>query len=78
MRPIAAPPRIITGIVMTAGTPSDSIRAQSMPVNAMTEPTDRSMPPVRITKVMPTARISRYALSSSSAEMLRGVMKLPK
>ena len=52
--------------------------AHRIPVSASTEPTDRSMPPVTMTNVMPTARISRKALSSSSADMFRGVMKLPK
>ena len=30
-----------------------------MPVNAITEPTERSIPPVTITNVIPTARITR-------------------
>ncbi len=34
-------------------------------VKPMTEPTDRSMPPERITKVMPTAAMPRNALSVS-------------
>ena len=76
--PIPAPLRIITGMTTPVGTPSLSSRAHMMPVNARTDPTDRSMPPVRITKVMPTARMSRYALSSSSDEIRRGVRKLPK
>ena len=59
IRPIAAPPRIISGTTTIAGSPSASSFAHRMPVNAMTDPTDRSMPPVRITNVMPTARISR-------------------
>ena len=36
------------------------------------------MPPVTMTKVMPTARINRYALSNRSAEMFLGVMKSPR
>jgi hypothetical protein len=36
-----------------------------MVVSAITEPTDRSMPPVRMTKLMPTATISRKPLSIS-------------
>ena len=35
----------------------------TIPDRASTEPTDRSMPPEMMTKVIPTARISRYALS---------------
>ena len=63
---------------MARDTPAASSCASQMPVNAMTEPTDRSMPPVTITKVKPTARISRYALSSRSEEMFLGVMKSPR
>ncbi len=39
--------------------------AETMVVSAITEPTDRSMPPDRITKVMPTATTMRKALSIS-------------
>ena len=39
--------------------------ADTIVVSAMTEPTDRSMPPERITKVMPTATMHRKALSIS-------------
>ena len=35
----------------------------STPVNAITAPTERSMPPDRMTKVMPTAAMPRKALS---------------
>ena len=58
-RPIAAPPRMIAGITTAAGWPAASRSAQRMPVKAITEPTERSMPPVTMTKVIPTARISR-------------------
>ncbi len=37
--------------------------ASSTVVNATTAPTERSMPPVRITKVMPVATTSKKALS---------------
>ena len=33
--------------------------APSIPVNDISAPTERSIPPVRITNVIPTARISR-------------------
>ena len=33
--------------------------------SATTAPTERSMPPVRMTKVIPTASTIRYALSTS-------------
>src|ERR1035437_2998401 len=36
-----------------------------MVLNATTDPTDRSMPPDRITKVMPTATMTKKALSIS-------------
>ena len=39
--------------------------ADTIVVSATTEPTDRSIPPARITKVMPTATTSRKALSIS-------------
>ncbi|MNT91282.1 hypothetical protein D3C72_2323500 [compost metagenome] len=39
--------------------------ASTMVVSATTEPTDRSMPPERITKVMPTATMIKKALSIS-------------
>jgi len=39
--------------------------ADSMVVSATIEPTDRSIPPDRMTNVMPTATISRKALSIS-------------
>ena len=38
-------------------------------------PTDRSMPPVRITNVMPTASTSRYELSMSRFDSSRALMK---
>jgi hypothetical protein len=39
--------------------------ADTIVVSAITEPTERSMPPERITKVMPTATMIRKALSIS-------------
>ncbi len=39
--------------------------ANTMVVSATTAPTDRSMPPERMTKVMPTATMMRKALSIS-------------
>jgi hypothetical protein len=61
------------GTATTAGIPCARRLAPRIPVKAMTEPTDRSIPPVRITNVRPTARTTRYALSSSSAERLPGL-----
>ena len=62
----------MTGTATTAGIPCDSMLAPRIPVNAITDPTERSIPPVRITKVSPTARTTRYALSRSSADRLPG------
>ena len=47
------------------GQPSCSVLAAIIVDSATTEPTERSMPPVRITKVMPTASTIRNALSMS-------------
>ena len=47
------------------GQPSCRVFAAIIVDSATTEPTDRSMPPVRITKVMPTASTIRKALSIS-------------
>ena len=49
----------INGMTTTGGHPPASIAAAIMVDNATTAPTERSMPPVRMTKVMPTARTIR-------------------
>ena len=46
-----------------------------MVVSAITEPTDRSMPPDRITNVMPTATMHRKALSISRLRKTWGEKK---
>jgi hypothetical protein len=46
-----------------------------MPVSPAMEPTDRSMPPVRITKVMPTATIPTTTDWSRMLKMLDRVRK---
>ncbi len=51
-----------TGIVAAAGQPASISRAAIIADSATTAPTDRSMPPVRITNVMPTARTMRCEL----------------
>ena len=48
----------------------------TMPEKISTEPTDRSMPEVMITNVMPTERISSTAVSMSSSWKLYRVGKL--
>jgi hypothetical protein len=58
-RPMRAPVASIVGATTDDGSPCRSRLAPIIPVNDITAPTDRSMPPVRITNVMPTARISR-------------------
>ena len=55
--PAARPARIATGI----GTPLTSSSAVMQPVSPSTEPTDRSMPAVRITSSWPTAMIPKIA-----------------
>jgi hypothetical protein len=49
--------------------------AETMVVNAITEPTERSMPPARITKVMPTAQMIRKALSMNRFRNTCGAKK---
>ena len=57
--PIRAPPPSMIGTTTDDGRPSRSRLAPIIPENDITAPTDRSIPPVRITNVIPTARISR-------------------
>jgi len=47
----------------------------TMLVRATVDPTDRSMPPARMTKVMPTAMIRDSAASRATTVMLLVVMK---
>ena len=49
--------------------------AQTMPQNASADPTDRSMPAVRITKVMPTARIPK---NETARMMFRNLVVVPE
>ncbi len=59
-RPSAVPMSRTIGITKTGLMWDFSRRlAETIPDRASTEPTDRSMPPEMMTKVMPTARISR-------------------
>ncbi len=58
--PNSPPTTRTSGITNSGGQPCRWTRsAQSMVLSAPTAPTERSMPPVRITKVMPTAITSR-------------------
>ncbi len=49
----------ISGITTTGDHPLCRVLAAIMPDRATTAPTDRSMPPVRMTKVIPTASTIR-------------------
>ena len=51
-----------TGIAAAAGQPAAISFAAIIVESATTAPTDRSMPPVRITNVMPTASTTRWEL----------------
>ena len=55
----------MTRVISTAGNmgkpPSVMRRAATIPVIPMTEPTERSMPAVRMTQVMPTAEMPSIA-----------------
>ena len=45
--------------------------------SATIDPTDRSIPPLRMTKVMPTARITRWELLISRFEIVLGWRMAP-
>src|SRR5688500_1764623 len=78
-KPCAAPnnPPATTSIGMTTHgfQPSFVNAAAAIVVSARTEPTDRSMPPVRITNVMPIATIARKALSIARLRKTCGARK---
>ena len=57
------------------GHPLWSRDAVVMPESATTAPTDRSMPPVRMTKVIPTASTMRNELLMNRLEMTRAERK---
>ena len=57
------------------GQPISRVLAAIIVDSATTDPTDRSMPPVRITKVMPTASTIRNALSISRLSTTCGSAK---
>ncbi len=61
--PSPAPSTRTATITSGAGQPARSVDAVTMVDSATTAPTDRSMPPLRITNVIPTARTTRKALS---------------
>src|SRR5450830_9520 len=57
--PRATPMTIISGMTIYALTPAFSITAEAALTRAITPPTERSIPPVRITSVIPIATSSR-------------------
>jgi hypothetical protein len=57
--PNRAPVTTISTIASTGGRPAFTSITPDTEVKATTAPTDRSMPPARITKVSPTARMIR-------------------
>jgi hypothetical protein len=59
IRPKVAPATSMRGITTGAGTPVLRSFAASIPVKAITAPTERSIPPVRMTKVIPAASTIR-------------------
>ena len=77
MRPMNAP---IASVATTArpifsGLPFMRM-ADTSTVSLMTEPTERSMPPLIMTKVWPIATVPRKAAVLSTLKMLRSVRKL--
>ncbi|MNW61507.1 hypothetical protein D3C74_395720 [compost metagenome] len=69
--PISTPRTRTTG----SGAPTIRSLATTRPTRATTAPTDRSIPPVMITNVMPIARTIRYELSTSRLEKSRMLRK---
>ena len=74
IRPIRPENRMHTMMVMITGTPKFFIRMPiSRPESAMLEPTDRSMPPEMMTKVMPTATTKFSAICWNTFRKLLAV-----
>ena len=59
IRPSAGPTRMTVTIATGVGQPSCNVLARITVDSATTDPTLRSMPPVRITNVIPTASTMR-------------------
>jgi hypothetical protein len=64
--PTAAPANIAT----TGGIPAFESNTEMTPVNAKVEPTDKSMPPVNITRVIPAARMAVIELCFNTFKIL--------
>ena len=65
VEPITSTARIASHVGQPCLTSSASVRVES----ATTEPTERSIPPVRITNVIPIATTSRNELSMKTLRM---------
>ena len=72
-KPTASPTSSPVATATGSGPPRASTSAQSTPASATTEPTERSMPPVRMAKLMPAARIAVNAFWRSTFRRLPGV-----
>ncbi len=79
MSPTASPSTVPMRTAMTSttatGHPLWRSDAVVMPDSATTAPTERSMPPVRMTKVIPTASTMRNELLMNRLEMTRAERK---
>ena len=70
--PKAQPITSTSGKAISGDIPQKPIAlARKTPVKAIADPTERSMPPERITNVMPTAIMPRKALSVRILQMTR-------
>ena len=74
-RPQARPTTRPTAAAAAIGSPASCAVPSATPASATIEPTDRSMPPVRITNVIPTATIPMNALCSTTLTRLETVAK---
>ncbi len=72
--PMPAPAAMASGMAIGIGRICSAC-ARMMPVSPKTAPTLRSMPPVRMTKVMPTATMPMTTDWSRMLKMLRSVRK---
>ncbi len=75
--PNAEPMRTMTPIVTHGSHPALMSITPDTLLSAMIAPTERSMPPVRITNVIPTARMIRCALLMSRLDSVLACMILP-
>ena len=74
--PTSPPAATASTIAMGHGTPPTDAVAKVIAAKPRIEPTDRSMPAVRITNVIPTPRIPTIAACRATLAMLPGARKL--